>query len=178
MPELNVKTLNRDYLNIDSEDLYISYPNCMISTPKRFATINTFIYPELYDTSNRFGIVKGLYLTITQNNNQNIFNIEQGIIKADIRLIFIKENIFSVANQTILNTFPNYTNLYLNIRIVDNFVNDHNTDNYIDASFVIDTQIRSTINQNEIYLTLYNLHKNSDGSLTVNYTSSLQYRLL
>lgn len=178
MPELNVKTLNRDYLNVDSEDLYISYPNCMISTPRRFATINTFIYPELYDNNNLFGIVKGLYLTITQVNNQNVLKLSQGIIKADHRLIFIKETIFTVTRQSISNTFPNHTNLYFNIRVVDNFVSNHNTDNYVDASFVIDTQIQSTINQQEIYLTLYNLQKNTNGVLTVNYDSSLNYRLL
>lgn len=178
MPELSVKTLNRDYLNVDSEDLYISYPNCMVSTPKRFATINTFIYPELYDTNNRFGIVKGLYLTVTSNNDENIFRLTQGVFKADERLIFIKETIFTVTKQNILNTFSNYTDLYLNIRVVDNIINDYNTENYIDASLVIDTQVQSTINQQEIYLTLYDLYKNADGTITVNYNSSLNYRLL
>lgn len=178
MPELSVKTLNRDYLNVDSEDLYISYPNCMISTPKRFATINAFIYPELYDASNRFGIVKGLYLTVTTNSTGNVFRLTQGVVKADSRLIFIKEVTFTVTKQNILNTFSNYTDLYLNLRVIDNIINDHNTENYIDASFVIDTQIQSLINQQEIYLTLYNLYRYSDGSISVKYDSSLNYRLL
>lgn len=178
MPELSVKTLNRDYLNVDKEDLYISYPNCMISTPKRFATINTFIYPELYDANNRFGIVKGLYLTVTTNNEDNVFRLTQGIVKADERLIFIKETFFVVSKHNILTIFENYTDLYLNLRVIDNIINDYSTENYIDASLVIDTQVQSTINQQEIYLTLYDLYRNPDGSISVRYDSSLKYRLL
>lgn len=177
MLELNIKTLNREYINVDQEDIYLLYPNCVAAIPKRFNTNHYIMYPEYFEDETKSGIIKGLYLTVQNNTNNIIFVITGGVIKLYNKLAYVKPQTFSVLKNNIRQTFSNNNTIYLNIKGVDNNITDPSTQNYEDFYFVLSDNIVSPTNENILNQTLYVLNKDANNNLYVDYDASVVYRL-